>query len=61
MKKKTTTRISDALTPKKKDYKMVNIKSDPDIYDRLKAKLKKKRVTVKDFFETSAKIYLDEN
>ncbi len=58
--KKTTTRITDALPPEKGEFKMVNIKSDPELYAKLKAKLKKRKTTVKDFFETSAKIFLNE-
>lgn len=58
--KKKTTRITDALPAEKKPFKMVNIKCDPDLYMKLKEKLKKRKTTVKDFLETSAKIFLNE-
>ncbi len=53
--------ITDSLPEKKSEYVMVNIKcKPPELYKKLQAKLKKKKTTVRDFFETCAKMYLDE-
>ena len=53
-------RITDELPKRSDAWKMVNIKCNPELYRKLKAKLKKNKVTVKDFWLTSVNIYLKE-
>lgn len=42
------------------EKKLVQIRIDPDLYQKLKGKLKAKKVKLKDFLEAAIKVYLAE-
>jgi len=54
------TRITDTIIKKPQSNIMVNVRCDKKIYESLKAKLKKNKITVKEFLMASIEVYMSE-
>ena len=52
-------KITD-MVKKRKEQVLVNVKVDKDLYEQLKTKFKKEKVTLHDFFVAVANAYLQE-
>ena len=44
--------------PRKVERKLIQARIEADLYEKLRAKLKKENVEIQDFFEAAAKAYL---
>lgn len=46
--------------PQKQERKLIQARIDADVYEKLRAKLAKEKIDIKDFIEAAARAFLDE-